>query len=586
MKKATFTLLSIVCFTLLTKCKKSDSEIDEAEKIEIINGGEAFTSQSVKIKIDNFSLQEKHKIVFDGIDLIAAKTANNELIFHVPSDMDLGEKLLIIPEFNNYTISYTVKKTELPDNPNAIMAPFFEDYKSAISIFSDQEDVKFLNSYIQNLEDYYNSKNAEEKQVMAEYYHINKTFFKNALSNSLNAKDKNSELLEDFGVSVIILGSSVAIAVVNPEPISRGIAIGVAVLSFKSAYKNYVAFSNNNIKILDFVIDDIVSEFDKKANSLKEDSFIEFNDKIEKTVSFKNNTRSLIADDELNKTGKLEEFFSSFNTMNSLITSINDAITFVNEKLFFSNLSLINLATLPLEVPSTLKGFTPELFENITFSIADSNIMLSKASLGKNNELVLKLEIEDITKVTEQYIETTLNFTLFNDFNNLQGAFPIKLFAKHILEGEWEAISIDGNTMGTFVEYPFGDPCTEIPRGAWSYDKITYTIVKGGPDADLKIIEDTEISNKDYNIDFIGPDQCNYDIDKDVVAERNPQYQSGTPTDIRSLVKLNATDFTAQRCHGITCRPITFKLTNNNNTLTIETKGGNDMSNTIVFERQ
>jgi|GEM_PF-5469241 len=420
-------LVVLFILTFIGACNKEDGGDKETEKIEAVDGGVVNTSEAITIKVEGYSLQEEYSVMFGTQELTAVRISEDELIFQIPLGAELGETQLVIPALSNYTVSYEIKQTLLPSGPDEVMNSFFEDSDSAISIFDSQEDVKYVEGYFNNLKEYYDGLNATDKQNMAEYYYANRGFFNTVITNELSGKSESESLLEDYRVAVVVMGASVAIAIINPEPTTKVLAVGVAILSFKKAHKKYNEFASHNIKVLDFAINDILSQYDKRNTTSKADAYLEFDDNTVREVSIINNMRTLIASDKTLEAQGFTDFFSSFDAMNIVVKKINAAITFVNDKIFFSNISLLDETVILESSSGTTLGLKPEQFEGLNFSVSDNNLTLHTVELDENNNLVIQLEINDSSKVIGEYIETQLNFSYVDQFNQLQGYFPIRV---------------------------------------------------------------------------------------------------------------------------------------------------------------
>ena len=435
-----FKLRPIIAFFIalmfMGSCKKDEvtdkelegiEEVEEVEELKPIEGGIIYSSEAVSLKIDNFSLQETYPIIFGNQELTAVRSSEDELIFQVPALIDLGEIQMVIPTLDNYTVSYEVKQTVLSATPNEIMTSFFTDITDSVTVFDDLEEVAYLEEYNTALQEYYNGLSDNEKQVMAEYYIANEAFFTRIFSDELTGKNESKDVLDDYKIAVVIMGASVAIAIINPDPITRAVAVGVAIYSFKKAKAKYSAFADQNIKIIDFALNSVSSQFDKNRTSEKDEAYLAFDDNVAKGINVENISRPLVSEDKTDTAQGVSEFFSSLEAMNGVVLKINEAITFVNENLFFSNISLLEKSELSETASASTMTLTEEQLKALNFSVSNSNLSLTKVAMDANNNLLLTLKIKDGSDVAEEFVTSQLNFTYADTFNQISGGFPIRV---------------------------------------------------------------------------------------------------------------------------------------------------------------
>ncbi|GGH35198.1 leucine-rich repeat domain-containing protein [Mangrovimonas yunxiaonensis] len=410
-------------------CSSDDSSSDQEVTRD---GGTVYTSEIVRIKHENLN-QEYYQGTFNGSSIELINVSEGELAFLVPSSSTaINETNLLEINSLNLKINYKVKQTSLSVSPEETIEPFITNLNTTDTSGFDQGEK--VQEFIDSFNAYYASLTNSEKQSIAEFYFINKDLLNGSLSSNRTAI--TSDALPSFSkcqeakFKTAILGGIAALTA-NPTtmPISIFAAAG-AVVSFKNAVENCSNFLTSKIKHVFMKLDNFVSS--KQASSTKShlsenrNSPILFTSGVSKDFTITNNMRSLKASDNNDDNELINNFFSYVATINNFIlNSLNNVINSYNN--YAPSLFQLDPFNTPITIPqnSTTENIitTNDIYNNITFSITNSDVTINSLNFNNGN-LSLKLLLND-----PNIVETvaTLNYSYADDFNEKTGYFNIKI---------------------------------------------------------------------------------------------------------------------------------------------------------------
>ncbi|UAM97785.1 hypothetical protein K8354_16055 [Polaribacter litorisediminis] len=455
-------LYILTIITLFNSCSKDDPIIEPEESF--IEGGTIKILSLVKITNDNI-IQEQYSGKIGNINVLFYKTDEKELTFTVPNSSEIGENILEIPNLNNLKIKYEIIDTELLGTPEENISTYFTNVDNYLLTANNSNNVK---NYFENLSNYFQNTSEDEKIIMAKFYKANQNQFDAILNRDfLNKSSGKSsvdagdiKILLKYVSAVLACGVGTAVAILNPEPVTKAIAAGIAIVAFDVAKDLKRDFANRNILKLNVIIDGINSDLASKSS--KKSELILYNE-IEKSFALQSKSRALINSDTDNNNSNVSKFFSNQNVYNLAIEKINSAISFVNDKLFFSNISLLEISELTDSNPEITKNVNDLFFSKATFTIESSNINLENIAF-KDGKLNIKAKIMDESIVNE-FVETKLNYSYKDDFNEISGSFPIQIFKacsdldniKSQIIGSWSVNIITQEAQNDPTNYPWYD---------------------------------------------------------------------------------------------------------------------------------
>lgn len=417
MKKLIIFLVAL----LLIGCNKDDNSSPTEE--QIANGGTVKTSQLVAIN-NTEATQEQYQATFGSRTILVAKTSENELVFKVPNQMELGEQVLTIPNLNNLKIKYQIVENVLTGTADENLSTYFSNINSYLASIEGSTNYNQVNGFFDRLDEAYQNLSEDEKIVMAKFYKANQNRFDNILttdfSNRPAFEGSDLELLLRFSTAVIGFGASTAIAVLDPEPVTKVIATGVAIIAWSKALDYKQDFADREVKKLNVLIDGLESVL-QGPNAL-----LDFTSGSPSSLPLEYNARAIINSDSEVSNENISSYFAKHSAYNSIVQSLNGVINFINENIFLADFDLIQLSTINDTNPTITTSANDEFFNRIDFSVESSNVDLNNVSFSNGN-LNITLSIID-ESIVYDFLETNLVFSYQDDFNNLQGSYPIRLF--------------------------------------------------------------------------------------------------------------------------------------------------------------
>lgn len=428
-------LLFAISF-LINGCSKDDNQTTEIPQETLIQGGDIFLSQVVTINSENLNLEE-YNAKLGELNIKALKSDNNEIMFLVPSNFNIGEAIFEITELN-LKINYEIKQPILSETVEETIQPFIQNIASIEQeVTNEPESFRKKNvlNAIALFDERMNNASDEEKLRLAEFYQTNKnlideiytTDYTTALAKNYGGLD-NSQSFNNFKVSVTkalaFSGLSyLSFSIPSPDLFTKLLALGTAVVAIKAWYDAYDLFyecRSRKIFTVDFQIGNIQSSL-----SGNNDNFIEYSHNTEQENAMIRLAKE-IDDSYSNSTiANVSEFFENLNVLDNIINKINFVINKINQYNPFSEIENIPDAILSNATVTNEDG-EDEILNDITYSIDDNNIQIDNIQF-QNGVMKAKLSIIDQNAVSGDFIETNLNFEYQDDFNDISGSYPIRV---------------------------------------------------------------------------------------------------------------------------------------------------------------
>ncbi|WP_204346622.1 hypothetical protein [Psychroserpens algicola] len=481
-------------FLLLVGCSEDDSNEQELEI-----GGVVYRSQIVTIP-NSGSDNEEYSATFGEDAIIVYKLSEEELFFMVPPNMNIETKILTIPSLGNRRIEYEVSETVLEQNVDETLSPLLTSmntFKTEIeNDDSNSPQVQNAISILDRFEQELNQASNEDKQIFAEFYFVNKPFIDEIYGTDYTtALARNYSNLTDteafFNLGKAIskaVASSLSAFVLIEVPFANFIAAAIAVKAWYDAWDLFYDVKSRNIFTVDFFINDIPSSL--SGNS---DQIIIYSHNLSREDIIVYEGKPLDESQSDSNIESIKKFFSARRLMNNAINKLNNVIEFVNNNLS-TNFSSFDTFILDESQIQVLE-MSDEVFNSLNFDVADDNVDINEISF-QNNTITTKFSIIDQNMVDGDYIDTSLNFTFQDNFNNIQGSYPIRINKENEIDlsGTWimntENTSCSSDEVGvppTIVGFTFNTDNTTVSYSGFT---STYLLIDNQLSFDLTVTSD------------------------------------------------------------------------------------------------
>ncbi len=423
-------IIAILSIILLIGCSKNDSTTNDP----VINGEDISTFQIVTIQHEGLSKDQYTGYIGD-IEVTLLSSSETELVFSVPKSVELGEQILNIPDLQDLKIVYNITETTIAGTPEENMTTYFSGLNNYLESNQGSPNYEQTNTVISELNDIFSNSSDLDKITMAKHYKANKDFFDEILSDNMNyskANLTNEQLLTRFGIATVACGVCAAVAILDPEPTTKMVSTGVAIVSLGYAFSYKSQLAARTICVLDVVIDGIVG--DNLKNS--QNQALEFTTDIESSLLLETRNRAMISSDENDDNENLMEYFSNHNKFNTIIGKLNTVIEFLNENIFFSNIDLLNPDIVNETNP--LINLTADInyFNNIDLTLNHNDLTLDHVSFEDGN-ISITISVNN-PSTADDVIESEINFSYGDSFNSFSGTIPIEVVTSNPVVGDWE----------------------------------------------------------------------------------------------------------------------------------------------------
>lgn len=469
MIKITTTLVSIillfsVCF-VLNSCSKDDNDnhIEEENYAEATLPEVAYQYQIVEASFSEPLVQEEYDGTLGDVPLKLVRAAEQTLLFSVPGTVPEGEIVFRIPAVN-VSQKLTVKKTELQADESEVLAPLFEQTSAEVQGISDPEYVTYMTEVNTALNDYYQSLSAEEKKDMALFYQVNAAYLGEMLnvdthgiaSRMSSAKGMSemttryqaksiastAELVVKFSAAAYLFVAGSTALTLPGTPVEKAVIGAIAVGGAIKAW-DYGKQLVSEVNIVNGITQDMLADLSSKMTLNKaarnnDAAPLAFVHDQSKSVNLFTKQQKMTSADRSGTASSLVTFFDAYDVLTTTTGTVNDVIAFINDHLFFANISKIPVYELPDHTEVETVALTEEIFGNLEFSIADSRVHIAGMNFD-NGAVNLKIMVDDPAEVTEDIIQTQLNYTYSDGFSSIAGDIPVevKLEESFVYEGVW-----------------------------------------------------------------------------------------------------------------------------------------------------
>jgi len=464
-------LYILTIITLFNSCSKEETINESEEQLTIINGGIINTSEIVQLEIENLD-NNSYSGKINDINVSFSKVDENILAFIVTPNIPLGDVSIDIEELD-IQINYTVEKTVLNDSSENVIQEFISDLQESVESIENLEQQERSKKLISSFIEYFNSLSDSEKLTSAEYYQTNKTFLKTAIDGNFNRLESKSvtaftKRLESKSVTAFtrcqsgiyltgILGVATSLTTASGFGAIVGIITGTATgITLAQTLVHCIDATTSKVKSIFLKANNSLDAYSKGSNN----TFIELNNEVKDKITLSLGNRAIQSSDQNDENENLSNIFNWIDDLNnSIIQNLNSAIEGWNDFTpSFSSIDPFETVEINSNSEITQLKLTKDLFDNLTFSIPSDNVEIQSLEF-EDGGINIKLKIKDEDLLSEDYLETTLDFNYRDDFNDFEGSFPLKInvtdFCSDIINTNWRMDLYYGtfeNLDGTFVK--------------------------------------------------------------------------------------------------------------------------------------
>lgn len=444
MKKLVYLLFFVLCALGIGSCSSNDdddkSELPTGEVIEL---GTIYNSQLTEVPMENLS-GEEYEGELNGNTIILANNHINGLSFWAnPNFTIVGEVNSIEVPSLGIEVKFKVQAVELNETPDAILAPVFQLIEN--EDFSELEQEESFNNFKENYKNFFTHATDEQKREAAEFYLANQERFDAGLTGKFSETDE-----------CLFSATAVALIVANWSSISAGgpaIMVffgGTAFVTLKHAIQTCQAVLDIDLKYNATSLDDVLDNlFTFIQNSILE---------LTPTTEM----RGLQMSDQNDENEDLFKYFNFVNMVNDFVLEkVNIAIHWYNDHLpdWTSPYLEIPILGTPIPVPYeseiTDYSWDEELYDKFSFSVADDRVSITSVDFSDGN-LQIALHRNDGEAGD---IQTTLDLTYEDEFNEVQESFPILLEVPDEGNESWRILTseltINGESYSPLTDYGF-----------------------------------------------------------------------------------------------------------------------------------
>ena len=417
------------------------------------------TMEMVIIDLRSSLSSEEYQGTFADQSVKLFKLDDSLLTFMVPQDMVEGVSTLTISGLD-LDRRYDVSISKLEGSPEETFNQLLTNVNQEIDDFDGALEKEYVSEFLSKLKDSFNKASASEQLQAAQFYQVNKQVFDDILTGEYRGVDKMSAIalkndhlkaqsfnlstLAKFQLAVGTMGVSAVFAAAAPvDPLSKGIAAVVAIVAAKKAYDYHAQLREKELKKLNILMDGIHSDLKQQEQQL------EFIHDQSRVLDLDIKHRPINSFDENDSNQNIGVFFSAFNSFKGLVQKLNGTIEYLNENLFVNEIDILETPVLEERSPTT-GSINSEIYQAMKFSIAGDKIQISE--INYEDGLNIKLSIDDVENVDEDYVETQLNYSYSDDFNDFGGSFPIKVKKEEESDPNLTIFNHDGSALPSLLE--------------------------------------------------------------------------------------------------------------------------------------
>src|SRR5690606_18178168 len=222
--------------------------------------------------------------------------------------------------------------------------------------------------------------------------------------------------LGKYGVHTVAFGAGVAIVVLAPDPAEKAAGALLAIIAWKKVKGYFGGLMNAGLGTVKVGFGSIWS--DKNGNAT--DETITFMSGEPYTATLNMQRRNATTGNQSDTAEGFVNFFNTFDLLSEAVNKLNGVIEFVNDHVFFANISLVPVFTMPADSPLITETAETDSYESLQFSVADPGVEIGNVSFA-DGEISITLNVVN----DEDSIETTLNYTYDDEFSHFTGSFPV-----------------------------------------------------------------------------------------------------------------------------------------------------------------
>ncbi len=559
------TFLFLICTPLtFTECKK-ENDPEPTSELVTINAGAVKTYQAVTFNISDGTLKTDSCEAKFNESLIYVYKIDDTSAFVIIPVVIPGTYTLKVPTLNR-NVHFDVTETILVNTPDEIRVSMTQTITNAlVNVSPTSPERASAEALLVETEKAFNSSTDTEKEEFAKYMIANKKLFDDisALTTVIPAPAirtaamslNDIRLVIAYTGSYFLIHTGLQVAWKAPNPIGVGIGLGAVAVGIGGLKFTFDEMIDGALRRIQAVNLEAASTpgANMRTQSL---NTLSFEDKKQKTYNVILANHSLIASDESADNGYVNMFFSTTNGLNEGINTLNSMITYVNDAIFFSTIPLVPNVEVPaIPVVSESVPLENAVFSNTTFTVNHSSLILSTPVNMGNGDVRFTLTLKPGITITND-ITTSMSISYKDDFNNYTTTIPV-VFTK---PGPTQLYS------GTYNSYMVFDYKNRFVNDCYTYNE--------GFNIPLFKLE-IESNGNNYNITHIASTVNVHEVNDTLV--QNPVGVCLAPSIANPLLLRSLDGGTGQKALSTGTQ---FSISTNNGTFT-GTIGANTISGAL-----
>jgi len=457
-------LLFAITF-LINGCSKDDNQTAEEQQEQFIDGGIISKFQLVSQEIENLT-EDTYQGTINGNTITLVRSNLNTISFLADENFEIGESVLEIPSIDK-KIKYTVNNTVLQNSVDETLDNLTSNFTNYVDSLGNTNNTPQENYVISSVENYNTTLqqlSVEDRETIALVYEANKDFFDNLYQidytvpqGRMMSPDYSnlsfSSLTLNWAGATLGAGTATWLAVASSANVPVALFLGTsAIILWQISYDLWSeGIDRANVVYENFEFDDFISIPTGKTMMTS----LEFDSGIAKSIDYDINSRGVNSSDVNNDNSVISSFFSTLTDFNGVIDNLNSVINVINS-IPFSNISLIDNVSVGNSQQENSDA-NQEIFNNLSFSLDNSNLELTNVSFDNGN-INITISIIDETIVND-FVESSISYSYNDETNDFTGSFPIKVFKEDdildLLQSNfWNINEVGGgNFEGTVTSY-------------------------------------------------------------------------------------------------------------------------------------
>ncbi|WP_282017376.1 hypothetical protein [Salegentibacter mishustinae] len=419
-----YRFLFVTIFLISCSTDESGSGVDGSgdtndDSGEPITGIAVTTSEIISFEVNTPLRAEEYQGTLGEKNITLVKVDESHLMLVVPSDMEEGISTLKV---NGLDVEkhYDVSELKLNGTATETFNDLFSNVTNEINTFESSADSQYVADYWAQVKASFDNASEAEQVKAALFYQANKEMIDDFLQDDYTRQSESDlSILSKHKLAVLAFGAGVTVAILSPDPITKALAAGVAIISWKKA-KGYLSYlAEKKLRKINFIFDDLESDLSRQQLQR-----LEFTHDVSESLSLHVKHRTISSEDQDEANQNLGTFFEGFNLFNQVVEKLNNVIAYVNENLFFSNVEQVDDANLIEDSPIS-ESVDNEIYQKMEFSVGSDEVEI--AEISYQDGLKLKFKINDVENLNQDFIDTELNYSYGDDFNDFNSSFDIRV---------------------------------------------------------------------------------------------------------------------------------------------------------------